>query len=61
VLVHPNIGYYAGHTEAYRRNVIAIAERATREQIPAIKAALARAGVPQNVSTARRPSGDASR
>ena len=72
VLVHPNIGYYAGHTEPYRRQVIAIAERATREQIPAIQAALARGGVPQrhsadaapppqNASMARIPAGEASR
>jgi NTE family protein len=63
VLVHPNIGYYAGHSEAYRRNVIAIAERAAREKLPAIQAALAKAGVasPQNVSTARIPAGEASR
>jgi len=63
VLLHPNIGYYAGHTEAYRRNVIAIAERLTREKLPAIRAALVRAGVPlaQNASTARTPSGEASR
>jgi NTE family protein len=60
VLVHPNIGYYAGHTEPYRRNVIAIAERDTREKLPAIRAALARAGI-QNVSTARSPAGEASR
>ena len=60
VFVHPNIGYYAGHTEAYRRNVIAIAERVTREKLPAIRAALARAG-DQNVSTARSPAGEASR
>jgi NTE family protein len=60
VLVHPNIGYYAGHTEPYRRNVIAIAEKVTREKLPAIRAALARAGT-QNVSTARSPAGDASR
>ncbi len=63
VLVHPNIGYYAGHTEPYRRKVIAIAERAAREKLPAIQAALARAGVPlaQNASTARMPAGEASR
>ena len=63
VVIHPNIGYYAGHTEAYRRNVIAIAERYTRERVPAIRAALARAGLQaaQNVSTARMPSGEASR
>jgi NTE family protein len=62
VLLHPNIGYYAGHTDAYRRNVIAIAERDTREKLPAIQAALARAGVPaQNAAMARMPAGDASR
>jgi NTE family protein len=69
VLVHPNIGYYAGHSEPYRRQVIAIAERFTREQVPAILAALARAGVPparsernaQNESIARIPAGEASR
>ena len=63
ILLHPNIGYYAGHTEAYRRNVIAIAERVTREKVPAIRAALVRAGVPlaQNAATARTPSGEASR
>ena len=43
VLIHPNIGYYAGHTEDYRRRVIAQAERATRAMVPEIKAALARA------------------
>ena len=72
VLVHPNIGYYAGHTEPYRRQVIEIAERFTREKLPAIQAALARAGVsptqnaqgaanPQNASMARIPAGEASR
>ena len=72
VLVHPNIGYYAGHTEPYRRQVIGIAESFTREKIPAIQAALARAGVPsalsaqgaagvQNAPTARIPAGEASR
>lgn len=60
VLLHPNIGYYAGHDEHYRSSVIAMAERATREKLPAIRAALARAGV-QNASTARMPVGDASR
>ena len=63
ILLHPNIGYFAGHTEAYRRNMIAIAEGFTRERLPAIQAALARAGVPadQKVSTARTPAGEASR
>lgn len=46
VLIHPNIGYYAGHSEEYRRRVIAIAERAARDQLPAVLAAVARAQVP---------------
>jgi NTE family protein len=63
VLLHPNIGYYAGHTEEYRRRVIELAERHTREQLPAIRAALARAGPApaQSASTARIPAGEASR
>lgn len=61
VLLHPNIGYYAGHNEDYRRRVIATAERYTRERIPAIKTALARAAEPQKAATARMPSGEASR
>jgi NTE family protein len=65
VLVHPNIGYYAGHSEAYRRQVIAIAERSTREKMPEILAAYARAGLaaprPQNSAMARIPAGEASR
>jgi NTE family protein len=62
VILHPNIGYYAGHTDAYRRNVIAIAERYTRESLPAIQAALKRAGMPvQNAAMARMPAGEASR
>jgi NTE family protein len=46
VLLHPDIGYYAGTSEEYRRRVIALAERYTRERMPAIRAALggARAG-----------------
>ena len=59
VLLHPNIGYYAGHDEAYRRRVIALAERYTRERLPAIRAALARAGLQSG--TARMPSAEASR
>lgn len=42
VLIHPNIGYYAGHDEAYRRRVIAIAYHAARERLPAVRAAVAR-------------------
>lgn len=41
VLLHPNIGYYAGINEEYRRRVIAAAERQTRARVPEIKAALA--------------------
>ncbi len=63
VLVHPDIGYYAGHDEAYRRRVIGIAERVMRERIPEIRAAIARAAgtAGQKRSTARTPSGVASR
>ena len=61
VLLHPNIGYYAGHNDDYRRRVIALAESYTRKQIPAIRAALARAGAPQAMETGRMPSGVASR
>ena len=45
VLLHPDIGYYAGQSNAYRQRVIGAAERYTRERIPAIRAALARAGI----------------
>lgn len=41
VMIHPDIGYYAGGSEAYRRRVIGIAYRATREKMPAILAAIA--------------------
>ena len=42
VLIHPDLGYYAGHNEAYRRRVIAIAYDAARERLPAMLAAVAR-------------------
>lgn len=42
VVLHPDIGYYAGHTEDYRRRVIALAEQYTRSQLPRIRAALAK-------------------
>jgi len=63
IMVHPNLGYYAGHNEDYRRRVIGLAEKATLEKLPAIRAALARAGIAgaQNASTARMPAGEASR
>lgn len=65
VLLHPDIGYYAGHDEEYRRRVMRIAESYTRSRMPAIRAALSAAGVvpagAQTPSTARMPSGEASR
>jgi len=67
VLIHPNIGYFAGHTEEYRRRVIAAAESQTRAKLPEIRAALARAGVQlppaaaQSSATARSPEAVASR
>ena len=65
LMIHPNIGYYAGHTEEYRRRVIAVAERVTREKLPQLRAALARAGVeagpPQSSATARIPASETSR
>jgi NTE family protein len=63
VMIHPDIGYYAGESEEYRRRVIAIAERVTREQMPAIRLALERAGLraAQGSPTARIPAADISR
>ena len=66
VMIHPNIGYYAGHTEEYRRRVIAAAESQTRAKLPEIRAALARAGVQlppaaQSSAMARSPEAVASR
>jgi NTE family protein len=61
VMLHPNIGYYAGHNDEYRHRVIALAERYTRKNLPAIRAALAKAGIPQAMETERMPSGVASR
>jgi NTE family protein len=65
ILLHPDIGYYAGHDEAYRRRVIAAAEAYTKEKLPAIRAALARAGVKTaqapGAGSARMPAAEASR
>lgn len=66
VVIHPDIGYYAGHDDAYRHRVIAAAERATEEKMTAIRAALARAAphaprAAQKSATARMPAGLASR
>ena len=41
VLLHPDIGYYAGWSESYRRRVIATAEAYTRTRMPQIREALA--------------------
>jgi NTE family protein len=60
VMLHPNIGYYAGHDEAYRARVIALAEAYTRRQLPVIRAALAKAGI-QAIATLRNPEAVASR
>ena len=59
VLLHPNIGYYAGTSDEYRRRVISLAEAYTRSRLPSIRAALARAG--QAMSIERRPPAVASR
>jgi NTE family protein len=58
-MLHPNIGYYAGHSDEYRHRVITIAEAYTRSRMPAIRAALARAGYA--TSTEAMPPGVASR
>ena len=55
IVLHPDIGYYAGHNAEYRRRVIAIAEAYTRKRLPEIRAALGQS------STLLRPSGVASR
>jgi NTE family protein len=40
VLLHPDIGYYAGFSESYRRRVMAAAEDYTRKHMARIRAAL---------------------
>jgi NTE family protein len=61
VMLHPDIGYYAGHSDEYRKRVIATAERYTREHMPAIRLALQRAGLATQASSARAPAGETSR
>ena len=65
IMLHPNIGYYAGYKEEYRRRVIDLAEKYTREQMPLVRAKFAQAGLPlanaQTASTDRSPSGAATR
>jgi NTE family protein len=46
VVIHPNTGYYTDIRHDYRVRSIAIAEAETRRLLPAIRAALARAGKP---------------
>lgn len=41
VMLHPDIGYYAGINKEYRRRVIGLAEAYTRKRMPQIRAALA--------------------
>jgi NTE family protein len=43
VIIHPNIGYYAGWSDRYKQNCFAIGERAALAAIPKIKAAIAAA------------------
>ena len=52
VFLHPNIGYYAGHNEDYRKRVIKLAEDYTREQMPTLL---------RQIATARIPVAEASR
>ena len=62
ILLHPDIGYYAGHSADYRKRVIAAAEAYTRMRLPEILAAVGKprpAG--QAISTERIPPGVASR
>jgi NTE family protein len=63
VLLHPNIGYWAGEDEEYRRRVIGIAERDTAAKIQAIKRAIVKAGLEpaSQAASARTPSGETSR
>lgn len=64
VLLHPDIGYYAGYKQSYRKRVIGIAEQYTRQHMPQIRAAFARAGIAlpmRQAAMARTPAGDASR
>jgi len=63
VLLHPNIGYWAGQDEEYRNRVIGIAERYTTSKIQAIRTAVANAGVQPaaQAASARTPPGEASR
>lgn len=56
VLLHPNIGYYAGFSAEYRRQVIALAEQHTWERLPEIRAAMLAAGLVPPRQVAHGPS-----
>lgn len=43
VIIHPNIGYYAGWSDDYKRRCFALGERAALSAMPKIKAAIATA------------------
>ena len=43
VYLHPDIGYFAGASEEYRRQVIAITEASVRDAVPRIRTAIAAA------------------
>ena len=58
VLLHPNIGYYAGHDREYRERVMRLAEADTVRRMPEVRAAIARA---QKIAIERSPAGVASR
>lgn len=51
VLIHPDLGYYAGSSASYRRRVIAVAAESTRAALPKIRAAMANARDASPVST----------
>jgi len=59
LLLHPDIGYYAGHNEEYRRRVMTLAEAYTRKHIAEIRAVVERAA--QAASTERTPAAVTSR
>ena len=61
VVLHPDLGYYVNPQEPGRRRAIAIAEALTREHLPEIRAAFARARAPQSRARAAMPAGEASR
>jgi NTE family protein len=53
VLIHPDIGYFAGTSSNYRRRVINAAADATRAALPRINAALAKPRPPSAAPEAR--------